>query len=336
MDHCGNRKISFNFIASHSPWQGGIYEWYGNGGIFKSAYRNAIGEETHDIKTLKTLTAECTAVCNSRPLSHVTEEQSWYPLRPTDFLRSTAIIAAPRIKPSELLTSRTDVQENLIKLREYTNEMLDCFWKRWNSEYLLTLREQYKRSNKHPRLEEKAKTAKTPRFILHDDTLKRGKWELGQVAVSTDDFKRTVQVRSANREIIKRPSNRVSPLEISPSDTKQSTSTEAENQGEKETRKASSSHSMTTRSVAKMMNIFTLVTITILFTFFSRCYAKNEGIINSKCLSTVTIAKTIIYADQCMKKEIAITSVKKSHATLNSFADSRSPAQMDTATFQVP
>ncbi|ETN70637.1 hypothetical protein NECAME_14634 [Necator americanus] len=125
-------------------------------GIFKSAYRNAIGEETHDIKTLKTLTAECTAVCNSRPLSHVTEEQSWYPLRPTDFLRSTAIIAAPRIKPAELLTSRTDVQENLIKLREYTSEMLDCFWKRWNSEYLLTLREQYKRSNKHPRLEEKS------------------------------------------------------------------------------------------------------------------------------------------------------------------------------------
>ncbi|RCN45769.1 hypothetical protein ANCCAN_08219 [Ancylostoma caninum] len=78
IDYCANRKIFFNFTASHSPWQGGVYERMV--GIFKAAYKNAVGKELYDVETRKTLTAECTAICNSRPLTYVTEEKSWYPL----------------------------------------------------------------------------------------------------------------------------------------------------------------------------------------------------------------------------------------------------------------
>ncbi|VDO27554.1 unnamed protein product [Haemonchus placei] len=63
IDYYANRKISFNFIASHSPWQGGVYERMV--GIFEAAFRNAIGREISDIETLKTITAECTAICNA-------------------------------------------------------------------------------------------------------------------------------------------------------------------------------------------------------------------------------------------------------------------------------
>ncbi|KAK6754884.1 hypothetical protein RB195_013703 [Necator americanus] len=199
IDYCANRP-SFNFTASHSPWQGGIYER--PVGIFKAAYKNAVG---NDIETLKTLTAECTAICNSRPLNYVAEEKSCYPLRPIDFLRPTAIIATPRIDYNEQLEPCTDMQANLMELWEYTSEMLDCFWKRWKSEYLLALREQYKKSHKHPRLEEKSQPKLDDYVIIHDDSLKRGQWKLGQVTGSTNDFKRTVQLRLANRETITRP-----------------------------------------------------------------------------------------------------------------------------------
>ncbi|VDO53553.1 unnamed protein product [Haemonchus placei] len=125
IDYCANRKMSFNFIASHSPWQGGVYERMV--GMSKAAFRNAIRREISGIETSKTITADCTAICNLRPLTNVMDEQSQYPLRPIDFLRPTALIATPRFDCIEDYTPPTSVHENLMELWKTTNEVLTSF-----------------------------------------------------------------------------------------------------------------------------------------------------------------------------------------------------------------
>ncbi|ETN83986.1 hypothetical protein NECAME_17309 [Necator americanus] len=134
MDYCANSKISFHFIGSHSPWQGGFYERMV--GTFKAAYRNAIKNNIFDIETLKTLTA----ICSSRPLTYVSDEHSHHPLRPIDFLRPTALISMSRIELIEDFNPHTDLQGNLIEMWNSTNEILTLFWKRWRAEYLVSLR----------------------------------------------------------------------------------------------------------------------------------------------------------------------------------------------------
>ncbi|RCN45770.1 hypothetical protein ANCCAN_08220 [Ancylostoma caninum] len=202
-----------------------------------------------------------------------------------------------------------------MELWEYTSEMLDCFWKRWNSEYLLALREQYKRSHKHPRLEEKWHPKLNDYVIIHDDSLKRGQWKSGQITGSPDDSKRTVQIRLANRETITRPINRISPLEISTPQNQPSTYNEEANRNDnqrKSTKKESSLLSMMTNSTTTMMNFCTIAALTILFTFITGCTASSEISVNHKCPDTITIAKKIVYADQCLSKGIAVASVKES------------------------
>ncbi|ETN81380.1 hypothetical protein NECAME_08509 [Necator americanus] len=97
--------------------------------IFKAVYRNAIKNNSFDIETLKTLTAECTAICNSRPLTYVSDEQSHHPLRPIDFLRPTPLISMPRIELIEDFIPHTDLQGNLIEMWNST-KILTSFWKR--------------------------------------------------------------------------------------------------------------------------------------------------------------------------------------------------------------
>ncbi|KAK6021482.1 zinc knuckle, partial [Ostertagia ostertagi] len=198
-DYCANRKIQFHFIASHSPWQGGIYERMV--GLFKASYRSAVGKDIYDIETLKTLVAECAAICNCRPLTYVNDELLHIPLRPVDFLRPTAIVSIPRIERIEETQANTNIQSDLIEMWQSTQEILDFFWKRWSKEYILSLREQYQRSHKHPRLEHKAEHPNLHDYvIIQDDTLKRGQWKLGQVVGSNDEYQRTVQLRLANKE----------------------------------------------------------------------------------------------------------------------------------------
>ncbi|VDP40013.1 unnamed protein product [Heligmosomoides polygyrus] len=97
VDYCANQKISFNFIDSHSPWQGGVYE---------------------------------------------------------------------------------RMVRNLVELWKTTNETLSSFWDQWNSEYLTSLREQYKRSHKHPRLENNSQSQFHKYVLIRNNTLQRGQWKV--------------------------------------------------------------------------------------------------------------------------------------------------------------
>ncbi|VDL77602.1 unnamed protein product, partial [Nippostrongylus brasiliensis] len=219
LDYCANNKIQFT--ASHSPWQGGVYERMV--GIFKVSCQHAVKNYAYDIETLKTIVAVCTAVCNSRPITYVSEEISNFPLRPIDFLRPTALISTRQVERIERFTPQSMTQTEIIELWRETNNLLDFFWKRWSSEYLISLREQYQRSHSHPRLETRSRTPQLHDYvIIHDNTLKRGQWKIGQIIGSKDQFQTTVQLRLANKEIISKPINLISPLEV-PSKTEEKT-----------------------------------------------------------------------------------------------------------------
>ncbi|VDL78200.1 unnamed protein product [Nippostrongylus brasiliensis] len=180
LDYCANNKIQFHFTASHSPWQGGVYERMV--GIYKVSNQHAVKNYAYDIETLKTIVAECTAVSNSRPITYVSEEISNFPLGPIDFLRPTALISTRQVERIERSTPKSMAQTEIIELWKETNNLPDFFWKRWSSECLVSLREQYQRSHSHPRLETRSRTPQLHDYvIIHDNTLKRGQWKIGQV-----------------------------------------------------------------------------------------------------------------------------------------------------------
>ncbi|VDP60973.1 unnamed protein product [Heligmosomoides polygyrus] len=243
-DYCANRKISFNSIASHSPWQGGAYERMVS--IFKAAYRNAIGREIFDIETLKTIAAECTAICNSR---------------------------------------------NLVELWKTTNETLSSFWDRWNSEYLTSLREQYKRSHKHPRLENNSQPQLHEYVLIRDNTLQRGHW------------KRTVQLRLANKEIITRPINLISPLELSPQKNNH-----IHERDQKAEQRSMSTHPMKRGQERIAYLACSLLTIALIV---ATLISSTSATRNSRCPTTVSIAGKIIYAEQCRQNGIAVASFRE-------------------------
>ncbi|KAK6733631.1 hypothetical protein RB195_017405 [Necator americanus] len=95
LDYCATNKIQFKFIPAFSPWQGGFYERMI--GIFKTAFTQATRNRTLLMDDLHTLAKESEAICNSRPLTYVNDQEDFLPLRPVDFIRPTARLSFPRL-----------------------------------------------------------------------------------------------------------------------------------------------------------------------------------------------------------------------------------------------
>ncbi|KAK5977938.1 hypothetical protein GCK32_009235 [Trichostrongylus colubriformis] len=84
------------------------------------------------------------------------------------------------------------------------------------AEYLVSHIEQYQHSHKHPRSETRTQHPKLHEHVtVHDDKLKRGQWRFGRIIGSNDQFQRTVQVRMANKKVITKFLNFISPLKLS-------------------------------------------------------------------------------------------------------------------------
>ncbi|KAK6751159.1 hypothetical protein RB195_002871 [Necator americanus] len=153
-----------------------------------------------------------------------------------------------------------------------TNEIVTSFWKRWKAENLVSLREQYKRSHHHARLEIDAQ----PSLEDYVDSVKRGQWKLGQIIGSNDKFQRAVNVRVANKNIITRSINLISPLEVLYSSRKE----QQPNRHCKTSVAAEPHHTMTTRSKTNAIPNVIVSCVTLLATLIG--FASSEmAVVNS-------------------------------------------------------
>ena len=87
--------------------------------------------------------------------------------------------------------------------------MLNDFWKRWHSEYLLNLRERFNVKNK-------SKLVEKGSVVLINDGLPRLQWKLGiiqELIPSLDGIVRSVKLKTLNG-IQLRPITKLYPLEL--------------------------------------------------------------------------------------------------------------------------
>ncbi|KAK6016282.1 Pao retrotransposon peptidase [Ostertagia ostertagi] len=312
IDYCTQKRIRIKFIPSLSPWQGGLYEKMID--LFKKSFRHAIGNNILHLPDIITIAKEAEAIVNTRPLTYTTDDLDHIPLRPVDFLRPSALLCGPQPadNPTDEWLPLENTQEKLITRWHRTCQTLATFWKRWSTEYLTSLREQYKTTHRTPRSIQKEEPHLGDIVLIHDATLNKGQWKTGRIVGSKDDYKRSVEIRLPSKKIITRPLNLVYKFEISSiSDTNLDTTTDSSkpqtqendyrtsNNGRHE-RRTGSRHPMTTRSKARhQANALTTCVSIILF-----CQVALAT--NTRCPATISTTKTILYATNCAKEGIAI------------------------------
>ncbi|VDO56710.1 unnamed protein product, partial [Haemonchus placei] len=165
----------------------------------KKSLKHSIKNRLLHIEDIRTFIKETEAIVNTRPLTYVTDEVDYFPLRPTDFLRPNAQLSGPY--PQDV---------------DWTHscELLKNFWERWVMEYLTSLREQYKNDHFITRTHETDPPKKGDYELINDPNLDRGQWKMGQIVGSRDEFKRSVEIRLPSRKVITRHHNLIYKMEI--------------------------------------------------------------------------------------------------------------------------
>ncbi|RCN33373.1 hypothetical protein ANCCAN_20795 [Ancylostoma caninum] len=264
LDYCATNKVQFKFISAFSPWQGVHEQMIG---IFKSAFTQVTRNRTLLMDDLHTLAKESEAICNSRPLTYVNDQEEFLPLRPVDFMRPTARLSFSRLlNEDEEWRPHYTTRVDLIKDWRFGLQLLESFWNRWQVEYPTSLRERHQISHPYP-------------WIHHYDKPANG--DSNSTAFTTDNI------------------NLVSGFEITPNATTQEQTATQNESTERSTR--SSTHLMVTRSKARQQQLNLPLFISIM-TALLQCVVSASF----RYPEELTLDKKIIYAKPCVTNGVAV------------------------------
>lgn len=192
----------WQFIPPAAPHFGGLWE----AGVksVKHHLRRVLGSHTPTFEELNTLLCKIEACLNSRPIAPLTDElESFDALTPGHFLIGAPLKAIPA--PSLL-----DLNDNRLSRWQLMQKMLEQFWKLWSTDYLHTLQQRFKWSERKPDLEI------GDLVLLRNPNLPPAKWDLGRILEchpGDDNLTRVVTVKTA-RTVLKRPITQVCPLPV--------------------------------------------------------------------------------------------------------------------------
>ncbi|VDK40481.1 unnamed protein product [Cylicostephanus goldi] len=297
IDYCAQKMIDFKFIPSFSPWQGGLYEKMVH--IFKTSFKHALNNRILHIEELRTLAKETETIVNHRPLTYIVQDDRTMPLRPIDFLHPWTPLSPPRVNEKDQpFIPTTTTKEKLMEDWQFMNITLERFWKRWKSEYLTSLREQFRDRHPHPRLSTNAQPKKNDVVLIQEKSLERGQWKIGQIISSSDQYQRSAKIRLPSRHIITRPINLLHKLEVQ--GEQQDSSKNTTNRQETSQRRSQNRHPMITRSKTAANTVPLLLTTVLTLTLIHSSGA------HPRCPVEINTPKTIIYATNCIKRGLAI------------------------------
>jgi hypothetical protein len=177
----------WKFIAPRTAWWEGWRERMV--GTTKSCIRKVLGRFQSSNEELATTLVNIEAALNSRPITQNTEEA----LTPAHFLCGERITA---------LHSGTELQmeRNFMKAHQRTQKIVDDFWKRWEKEYLLKLRNLHEVSQPKKR---SGKFRAAEIVVLQEHRRSRLMWNKARVEelnVGRDGAKRTQETPWSRRE----------------------------------------------------------------------------------------------------------------------------------------
>ena len=172
---CSAEGIKWKYTIALAPWQGGFYERLV--GLVKRCMRKSIGRKYLSLEQLTTLLTEIEAVLNSRPLTYVYEDlDSGFTLTPGHFLvtnRKHGLCNSSNADYhcDEDFQPNKDSVTKLIEMWKKGQKQLDLFWKMWQEEYLLSLREKLPLEHKQTRSQHLMEPKKGSIVIVKDKSL---------------------------------------------------------------------------------------------------------------------------------------------------------------------
>jgi hypothetical protein len=220
--YVANEGIDWQFIVKLAPWMGGFYERMV--GLVKRSLRKSIGKTCLTWYQLSTIICEIQAVINSRPLLYVGDDiNSENILTPACFLTMNPKIGIPDLKndSNEDPTSITNLSsaEKIMQTWKKGHNRLNQFWKLWRKEYLLSLRERFQSSLKHPRKQSRQSPSQGDIVLVKED-LPRGRWKSAKIVMlnrGADKRIRSAQVLLPSQRLTTRPLSCLYPIEMSES-----------------------------------------------------------------------------------------------------------------------
>ncbi|BES94226.1 Retrotransposon protein [Nesidiocoris tenuis] len=199
-ERMANRGVEWKFIPPRAPHFGGLWE-----AAVKSAKRLIkvnLRDHTPTLQTFSTIVVRIEAILNSRPLVY----QNASPddvliLTPGHFLVQRPLTALPE-------SNCNDVSSRLIPKWKFVSSIVQSFWKRWQSEYLLDLQTR-----------QKWNTPDRPAVVgdvvlIREDNTPPLSWPMGVITdlvPGGDGIARVARVRTVNGEKT-RPLVRLCPL----------------------------------------------------------------------------------------------------------------------------
>ncbi len=146
--------------------------------------KKMIGRAHFSLDELTIALAEIEAVLNSRPLSYVSGEDREEPITPSHLVIGRRLLSLPDnldyvcdLDDEQFTIDATQANRRV----KHLNNILNHFWKRWQTEYLSCLREVHANSSRKHKNNGDCPIAVGEIVIVRDDHLPRGQWKLGRV-----------------------------------------------------------------------------------------------------------------------------------------------------------
>lgn len=162
-----NSRVTWHFNPPSAPHMGGYWE----AGIKRVKYhlKRALGDALLTYEEFNTLLTEVEACVNSRPLIALsTQPGEGDTLTPGHFLVGEPLRALPE-------PDAVDFQGTLTRRWQLISAMRQHFWRRWKTEYVVSLQKRSKWFRATPNLE------KDDIVIIHDNLTPPTSWKLGRV-----------------------------------------------------------------------------------------------------------------------------------------------------------
>ena len=205
-DFAANNNIKWKFNLEKAPWQGGVFER-----LIKSVKRcltKVIGNKKLKYDELLTLIKQVQRIINNRPLTYCYEDEI--------VLTPNNLIYGKRIDQNLVKNNISEETDNEIHENvKNVDRILDHFWKRWSSEYLIELRDIHRKSKKNG-VNDEIKIGDV--VLIEEDKQKRSNWRTGRVdeiIISKDGQIRGVGLTTTTKEgtgRLKRSLNKLYPF----------------------------------------------------------------------------------------------------------------------------
>ncbi|XP_068213368.1 uncharacterized protein [Palaemon carinicauda] len=201
-EHLNAIECKWKFVPVGAPWFGA--RWERLIGLLKTCLKKVIGQDFLSFSELSCIVTELEAIINDRPLSYTPGD-----LDQLDILTPNHLILGRRLRsfPREIIDWKDETKDPLYGENEdvgkqfwYITKKCDDLWKRWEREYLASLRETHRVGIRHE------SWPKMGDVVLIHDEGPRSRWKLGQIVklhVGPDDVLRMVTLKPHKVKVIR-------------------------------------------------------------------------------------------------------------------------------------